>query len=93
MMMFDILALSLGTWSIYRQRIVRVSVSMLDTFLLILSNGCGVRALFCLHEACSLWGFAYCDIVDIGRTFIEYHKKGSPKENYFFSCDATGTYC
>ena len=57
-MIFDILVLSLGTWSVYRQHIVRVSVFMLDTFLLTLSNGCGVRALY---------------IVDIGRTFIEYH--------------------
>ena len=92
-MIFDILVLSLGTWSVYRQHIVRISVFMLDAFLLTLSNGCGVRALFCLHEACSLWGFAYCDIVDIGRTFIEYNKKGSPKSNYIFSCDGTCTFC
>ena len=92
-MIFDILVLSLGTWSVYRQHIVRVSVFMLDTFLLTLSNGCGVRALLCLHEACSLWGFAYCDIVDIGRTFIEYHKKGSPKSIYILSGDGTCTYC
>ena len=57
-MIFDILVLSLGTWSVHRQHIVRVSVFMLDTFLLTLSNGCGVRALY---------------IVDIGRAFSEYH--------------------
>ena len=56
-MMFAILVLSLGTWSVYRQHIVRVSVFMLDTFLLTLSNGCRARALFCLHEACSFWAW------------------------------------
>ena len=36
-MIFDILVLSLGTWSVHRQHIVIVSVFMLDTFLLTLS--------------------------------------------------------
>ena len=71
-MMFDTLVLSPGTGSVYRQHIVRVLVFMLDSFVLTASSGCGVRALFCLFEGRSFWGFAYC-IADIGRTFIEYH--------------------
>ena len=73
MMMFDTLVLSSGTWSVYRQHIVRVLVFMLDTFLLTPSSGCGVRALFCLLEGRSFSGSAYYCVADIGRTFVEYH--------------------